>query len=83
MGGHWKDSYKLQIRITKQQSDSWRAAADKEGLLYRDWARKHLDAAAQDRTEELMLRAQERWRSAGHPATCGCGWCATHRGAHA
>ncbi len=80
------DYYQLALRISKTQSDRWRAAADAAGMLYRDWAINHLDAAAITPDEhthtDTQHIAQQRSteRTAGHPRICGCGDCLSRAG---
>ena len=67
--------YKLTIRTDADMHARWLAAADRERVTLRAWALRHLDAAAIDRSTELMQQAQRRYRTAGHPKLCGCGDC--------
>jgi len=77
--------YRFSLRITKQQSDAWRAAADRKGLTYRDWARQALDAAAippapSPTLQDIIAKRQAEYRRAGHAKNCGCGWCLSEGG---
>ena len=74
----WKD-VSVALRVDKAQRERWNAAADREKLTLKQWAINHLDSAAIDRTEELMLEAQRKYRTAGHPKLCGCADCARQR----
>ena len=76
----WQDHYQLSMRVSKAQSESWRAAADRLGLTYREWACNALDAAAvppepQPTAQQVIEAAQRKYRTAGHHKTCGCGDC--------
>ena len=72
--GRWKGE-SVSLRVSRQQSEQWVAAADKDGLTLRAWCIRHLDAASEDRSTQLMLEAQRKYRIAGHPKVCGCGDC--------
>ena len=72
--GRWR-SESLSIRLTRDEAASIIAAAERDHATIHAWAKRILTSASVDRSTELMLAAQRRYRTAGHPKSCGCGTC--------